>query len=155
MSKHTRASNSKQQGNDHADKMAKKFMNQAEKLNPLNYFILGEEKVLAFHKADLIGGNIRTWLKEQEAEQLETARRTLKVQGRLLRRFPQQIKTLTKLIKKWSIERVEGRAWIFFIFAVCDWLPTNFRVHSHDSQNQNKILCCLMYPRRQSIYSTA
>jgi hypothetical protein len=38
---------------------------------------------------------------------------------------------------------VEGKAWIFFIFDVCDWLPTNFRVHSHDAQNQNKILCRL------------
>ena len=54
---HEGLANSKQQGNDHADKMDKKFMNQAEKLNPLNYFILGEEKFLAFHKDDLIGGN--------------------------------------------------------------------------------------------------
>ena len=73
-------------------------MNQAEKLKPLNYSILGEEKFLAFHKDDLIGGNIRTWLKEQEAEQLEAAWRTLKVQGRLLRRFPQQIKTHQKMV---------------------------------------------------------
>src|SRR5579872_6970700 len=73
---HEGLANSKQQGNDHADKMAKKFLNQAEKLKPLNI-----------------------------------------LEDTLLRRFPQQIKNLTKLIKRWSIERVEGKAWIFFIFA--------------------------------------
>src|SRR6202040_762379 len=68
--------------------------------------------------------------------------RKLKVQGRLFRRFPQQILTLTKLIKNWSIERAEGKAWIFFIFAICDWLPLNHRVHSH-SNDTPKTLCCL------------
>src|SRR5579871_747590 len=50
--------------------------------------------------------------------------------------------TLTKLIKNWSIERAEGKAWIFFIFAICDWLPLNYRIHSH-SNDIPKTLCCL------------
>ena len=93
-----------QQGNDCADKMAKKFMIQGEKLEPLPYFTIGEEKYLMIHQDKLIGGNIRTWLKEQETKRCQDAWRKLKVQGRLFRRFPQQIQTLTKLIKNWSIQ---------------------------------------------------
>src|SRR5579872_546253 len=117
-------------------------MNQAENHDPLPYFITAEEKFLAFHKDTLITDNIRAWLKEQELTQLQNAWRKLKVQGTLFRRFPQQILTLTKLIKNWSIERAEGKAWIFFIFAICDWLPLNYRVHSH-SNDTPKTLCCL------------
>jgi hypothetical protein len=52
--------------------------------------------------------------------------------------------TLSKLIKKWSIERADGRAWIFFIFGICDWLPLNFRMHKHDkNQNLTNTLCRL------------
>ena len=49
-----------QRGNDHADKMVKKFMNQGEKAQPLPYFTKDEEKFLAFHQDTLIVGNIRT-----------------------------------------------------------------------------------------------
>src|SRR5580658_680134 len=106
-------------------------MNQAETLEPLPYFITAEEKFLAFHKDTLITDNIRTWLKEQELAQLQNAWRKLKVQGRLFRRFPQQILTLTKLIKNWSIERAEGKAWIFFIFAICVQLSSPLTQQRH------------------------
>ena len=76
--------------------MVKKFMNLAETLDPLPYFTTGEEKYLAFHQDTLIGGNIRIWLKEQEIQRLQDAWRKLKVQGRLFRRFPQQIEILTQ-----------------------------------------------------------
>ena len=122
-----------QRGNDQADQLAKKFLRQATKSEPLPYFTAPEEKFLAFHKETLIGGNIRNWLKEQEIKHMQDTWRQLQVQGRLFRRFPQQIKTLTELIKKWSIERMEGKAWFFFIFAVCDWLPLNDRLHKHSN----------------------
>jgi hypothetical protein len=86
---HSGLESPEQQGNDCADRMAKKFMNQAENMDPLPYFTTGEEKYLAFHQDTLIGGNIRIWLKEQEIERLQDAWRKLKVQGRLFRRFPQ------------------------------------------------------------------
>ena len=47
-----------QRGNDKADKIAKKLMNQAETLEPLPYFITAEEKFLAYHKDTLITDNI-------------------------------------------------------------------------------------------------
>ena len=139
---HSGLENPQQRGNDCADRMAKKFMNQAESLEPFPYFTTAEEKYLAFHKDTLIGGNIRIWLKEEETERLQDIWRKLKDQGRLFRRFPQQIQILTKSIKKWSIERAEGEAWIFFIFAVCDWIPINYRIHKH-SKDARKILCNL------------
>ena len=37
-----------QRGNDHADRMAKQFMNEGERLNPLPYFVAAEENFLAF-----------------------------------------------------------------------------------------------------------
>jgi hypothetical protein len=125
-----------QQGNDHANQMAKKLMNEAENMDPLPYFTTGEEKYLAFHRDTLISGNIRIWLKEQETEHLQAAWRKLKDQGRLFRRFPQQIEILTKSVKKLSITRAEGKAWIFFIFAVCDWLPLNHRIHKHSNHKR-------------------
>jgi len=131
-----------QQGNDHADRLAKGFMNQAKKLEPLPYFTTAEENFLVVHKDTLIGGNIREWLKGQEAERLKKEWRTLPVQGRLFRRFPQQIQNLSKSIKTWSIERPEGRAWFFFIFAICDWLPTNHRVHGHDKDKDKGSTKC-------------
>ena len=76
---HSGLESPEQQGNDCADRMAKKFMNQAETLDPL-YFTTGEEKYLAFHQDTLIGGNIRIWLKEQEIERLQDAWRKLNVQ---------------------------------------------------------------------------
>jgi len=78
-----------QRGNDQADKLAKQFMSRGETQKPLPYFILEEERFLAFHEDDLIVGNIRIWLKEQELEHLRNKWRSLKVQGRLFRRFPQ------------------------------------------------------------------
>src|SRR5580692_4068181 len=132
-------------------------MNQAETLEPLPYFITAEEKFLAFHKDTLITDNIRTWLKEQELTQLQNAWRKLKVQGRLFRRFPQQILTLTKLIKNRSIERAEGKAWIFFIFAICDWLPLNYESTHIATTHQKHYAASVKatHPRLQSIYSLA
>ena len=60
-----------QKGNDHTDRLAKHFMNQAKKLEPLPYFTTAEENFLVVHKDSLIGGNIREWLKEQETERLK------------------------------------------------------------------------------------
>src|SRR5271170_7697861 len=52
-----------QQGNDQADKIAKRFMSGAEKMGPVPYFIKAEERFLASHGDTLVGGNIRMWLK--------------------------------------------------------------------------------------------
>ena len=66
--------------------------------------------------------------------------RSLKVQGRLVRRFPKQVIDLGKLAWKWAIERVDGRAWVYFIFLVCDWLPTNLRRNKHSDMKEQCVI---------------
>ena len=68
-----------QRGNNQADKLAKQFMRHSEKQEPLPYFIAGEERFLAFHQDNLIGGNIRLWLKKREEQQLRTTGESLKL----------------------------------------------------------------------------
>ena len=111
---HEGQSTPEQIGNDKADKVAKIYMSEGED-----------------HEDDLIEGDIRLWLKEKEKEQMLDKWRSLKVQGRLVRRFPKQVIDLGKLAWKWAIERVDGRAWVYFIFLVYDWLPTNFLLLQH------------------------
>jgi len=48
---------------------------------------------------------------------------------------------LSKDIWKWAVAGNQGAAWIFFILATCEWLPTNFRLHKHDGQNIFCDLC--------------
>ena len=79
--------------------------------------------------------------KEKEKETLQTIWAELPTQGKLFKQFPQQVQILTKLVQKWSSQRTEGKAWIFFIFAVCDWLPTNDRINKHS--NEQKTTCNL------------
>ena len=47
---------------------------------------------------------------------------------------------------KWSIEANDGRAWIFFIFDACRWLPTNHRCFYEDKSpfSREKCQLCLM-----------
>jgi hypothetical protein len=37
----------------------------------------------------------------------------------------------------------EGQAWLYFIFAVCQWLPTNYRVHYADESGYERTRCNL------------
>jgi hypothetical protein len=144
-----------QRGNDQADKMAKKFMNQGQSAQPLPYFTKEEEKFIAFYEDTLIVGNIRTWLKEEETKQLQDKWRTLKVQGRLFRRFPQQIQILTKSIKKWSIERTEGKAWIslYLLCVIGSHLTIEF-IHTETIRKKHYATSVrAMSLRPQSIYT--
>ena len=66
-------------------------MSEGENLDPLPYFTAAEENFLAFHEDDLIEGDIRLWLREKEKEQMLEKWRSLKVQGRLVRRFQNKL----------------------------------------------------------------
>src|SRR6185437_3820642 len=35
----------------------------------------------------------------------------------------------TKRVWKWSVESGKGKAWLYFVFAICQWLPTNYRMN--------------------------
>src|ERR1700761_331550 len=55
---------------------------------------------------------------------------------------PKQVIDLGKLAWKWAIERVDGRAWVYFIFLVCDWLPTNLRRNKHSDMKRTVCHLC-------------
>ncbi len=44
---------------------------------------------------------------------------------------------------KWAIEDGNGKAWVYYILAVCQWLPTNYRLNKHDPKAQSCNFCLL------------
>src|SRR6185503_6220856 len=44
---------------------------------------------------------------------------------------------------RWAIERGEGRAWLYFIFGICQWLPVNHRTHYNESSGRGLERCFL------------
>ena len=53
-------------------------------------------------------------------------------------KYPQQVTKQAKQVWKWAIAAGEGQAWLYFIFAVCQWLPTNYRVHYADESGYER-----------------
>ena len=54
-------------------------------------------------------------------------------------KHPTQIMKQAKRVWKWSVETSQGKAWLYFVFAICQWLPTNHRMHY--SKNDRCNLC--------------
>src|SRR3978361_1423972 len=61
-------------------------------------------------------------------------------------KYPQQIMKQAKQAWKWAIAAGEGQDWLYFIFGVCQWLPTNHRVYYADNSGTGRTKCklCLM-----------
>ena len=59
-------------------------------------------------------------------------------------KHPTQILKQAKRVWKWSVEVRKGKAWIYYIFAICRWLPTNYRLnYSAEDQLVKKCKLCL------------
>ena len=57
-------------------------------------------------------------------------------------KHPTQVLKQAKQAWKWAVESGEGKAWLYFIFAVCQWLPTNYRMNYHrDTESKQCNLC--------------
>src|ERR1700691_4048933 len=82
-----------QRGNDKADKIAKKLMNQAENLEPLPYHY-GRREVPSISQGHTHHRQHSHMAQGTSTDTTSNAWRKLKVQGRLFRRFPRQILTL-------------------------------------------------------------
>ena len=69
-----------------------------------------------------------------------------KKQAQWINRYPTQILNQSKRVWKWAIEEGKGSAWIYYIFAICQWLPNNHRVHYSESVSSDLQKCklCLM-----------
>jgi hypothetical protein len=54
---------------------------------------------------------------------------------------PTQILNQSKQVWKWSVESGNGKTWLYFIFAICQWLPTNDRFNHDDAFKRQCHLC--------------
>jgi hypothetical protein len=64
-------------------------------------------------------------------------------QAKWASRYPTQVMKQAKRVWKWSIEKGDGAAWLYFIFAICQWLPTNHRVHYNENSGRRLDKCML------------
>ena len=48
-----------------------------------------------------------------------------------------------KRVWKWAIERGEGKAWLYYIFGICQWLPVNHRTHYNEKSGRGLEKCFL------------
>jgi len=98
-------------------------------------------------KGDNVQGDPRAFLKLIEKQQMmEIWKTKAKKQAQWINRYPTQILNQSKRVWKWAIEEGKGSAWIYYIFAICQWLPNNHRVHYSESVSSDLQKCklCLM-----------
>ena len=57
-------------------------------------------------------------------------------------KHPTQILKQSKLVWQWAIKKGDGRAWVYFILGICQWLPTGHRLHGY-LNDRTKSQCCL------------
>ena len=58
-------------------------------------------------------------------------------------KHPAQVMKQANRVWHWSIQAGDGRAWVYFIFAVCQWLPTNHRLFYEDKSPYCRDICHL------------
>ena len=71
-----------------------------------------------------------------------------KVQSQWIRKHPTQILKQAKRVWDTSIHCGDGRAWVYFIFAICQWLPTNHCLYRKLPEGEAKIFCFLCLGRK-------
>jgi len=64
-------------------------------------------------------------------------------QSEWFKKYPTQILKQAKLVWKWSTESGYGRAWLYYIFGVCQCLPTNYRTNYHESEEKKRCYLCI------------
>ena len=113
------------------------------------YFTLEEEQIIYQLNGNNIQGDIRQVLKSIEKEKmLELWEEKAKRQATWIKQYPTQIMKQAKRVWKASILKEEGSAWVYYIFAICQWLPTNYRLFSKIPDSLPKTLCLLCQSRK-------
>ena len=136
-------------GNNKADAIANVFRREGELKDPHPYFTLAEERIVYQLHGNNIQGDIRQVLKSIEKERmLEMWMKKAKVQSAWMKKYPTQIMKQAKCVWKASILKEDGRAWVYFIFAICQWLPTNYRLFSKIPNSLTKTMCLLCLGRK-------
>src|SRR5215472_14409119 len=88
-------------------------------------------------------GDPRSFLKKMAKEKMANTWRTKPKQGEWFCRFPTQILKLSKLVWKWATESGYWKAWLYFIFGICQWLPTNYRLNYQKNPEKKRCSLCL------------
>ena len=144
VSSHKGNSTPEQIGNAKADQIANHFRLIGEKENSYDYFTQSEEPFILKFKQNLIQGDPRIFLKKFGKDLLiETWKKTAPKQAVLIRKHLTQVLRQSQRVWKWAIDADDGKAWVYFIFAVCQWLPTNRRVFYQDKSPFERERCQL------------
>jgi hypothetical protein len=130
-------------GNDTADTLANEYRRQAtERVIP--YFMYAEEHFILQHDGNNIQGDARSYIKKLEQNlMLKIVKRDAPKQSNLIEKFPRQILLQAERVWKWSIQAGDGKAWLYYIFAACQWLPTNHRLYYKDKSGYRRDKCPL------------
>ena len=127
---HTGTHTAEQIGNDTADRLANKFRVHGELSEPAPYLWDTEELLVLQHGDIIVQGDPRSYLKRLEKEHMiRVWKDKASKQAKWFTRYPPQILHQSKHVWRWSVESGKGKAWLYFIFGVCQWLPTNYRMN--------------------------
>ena len=118
-----------QKGNDLADKIANDFRvrGDCKSASPVPYFSLTEEDVVLQYGEKVIQNDPRRFLKSLEKERMIEFWKKAPKQFEWFALHPNQVMNQAKRIWEKSIRLGDGGLWLYYIFAVCQWLPTNHR----------------------------
>jgi hypothetical protein len=141
---HTGSQTVEQIGNDNADRLANMFRLQGESSKPALYLWETEESLLFQHQNKNVQGDPRLYLKKLEHEQMcQIWKRKAPTQAEWYSKHPTQVLKQAKQVWKWALETGKGKSWLYYIMAVCQWLPTNYRMNYHRDVSLKSCNFCL------------
>jgi len=100
------------------------------------------------HGPSLVQGDPRAFLKRLEKEQMyQCWKKQAPKQFEWFSCYPTQILNRSKAVWKWAVESGCGKAWLYFIFAICQWLPTKYRLNYYREDSRKRCDFCVSAPK--------
>jgi hypothetical protein len=147
VSSHKGTETTEQRGNDAADIIANEYRRIGESSSARPYFTAAEEQFVLNQNGTNVQGDPRRFLKSIEIHHMkEIWEQKAPKQARWTSQYPTQILKQSKRVWTWAAAAGKGSAWIYYIFAISQWLPTNHRVHYSDTGELDLHKCklCLL-----------
>ena len=89
-------------------------------------------------------GDPRSYSKRLESDHMiKVWKEKAPKQAQWFTKHPTQVLKQAKQVWKWSVESGKGKAWLYFIFAICQWLPTNYRMNYQLDDPRKRCNLCL------------
>ena len=144
VSSHKGTLTTEQIGNDAADALANEFRVKGERENPVPYLMASEEPLIFQHNERIVQGDPRIFLKQLEKRKMtEDWISKSPKQAAWFIKHPTQILKQAKQVWRWAVETGQGKAWLYFVFAICQWLPTNYRMSYFLGDLEKRCKLCL------------